>query len=225
MNSSAINNGIVWADYQHHHEKSVRQSAADLFSAGLDNRYEKEDHRYEGSEIEESMELDWDNEDDGSESSWGIMDRADQEAIEEELLELTNIYRTERTIEGAGAPGYDGRRVVKYDRGEHQNAHTRPHSPIAQHEYHFSDSHRYVITPEQTNKTATMKINPLHSRNYEHHDDIYQRLALLVHRSDRSRKSFRTLSCLQNSSEFYSSSRFLTIEMERQQLKRILTNR
>jgi len=174
---------------------------------------------------EDAMELDWENDDD--DDSWGLMDQADQEAIEEELDAVSSEYKSSSDSSGGEQEGEGEHPQVARNESAKD---VRAQSPVARQDHHRSDNHRFIITPEQKSVTLfEIVVTAQEDGCWEEEDDDeiedghpqlpLDRLSQLMRRSDQSRRSLQKESL---PTKFYGSSRFFNIELERQYLRRML---
>lgn len=196
-------------------------------------------------EEHEQMELDWDNDED--EDSWGLMDRADREAIEQELEALSS--ECESSASSSDSPG--GEQQQEHEEGGEERSRVGARNaeeselsaPVERQGHHRSDHHRFIITPEQIPATILEIVvidqdddGCWEEDNDDDDDDDcddeierdrrprrlpLDRLGQLMRRSDQSRRSLQKQSL---PTRFYTSSRFFGIELERQQLRRMLVD-
>ena len=164
--------------------------------------------------------------DDDDDDSWGLMDQADQEAIEyeEELYSEQSSYTSSGDEGGDYGPMHG---VIERDAIEAYGD-SRANSPALWRGDLPSNGHSFIITPEPRPTTIEVVVTE-DSEDWdddEDDDDPYDsarlpldRLSLLMRRSDKSRR------CLQERSlptKFYGSSRFFTIAIDRQKLRRMM---
>ena len=170
-----------------------------------------------------------DDDDDDDDDSWGLMDQADQEAIEYEEEVFSEQSSSTSTSSGdEGEEYYDQwHGVAERDDGEAYGD-SRANSPALWRGDLPSNGHSFIITPEPRPTTIEVVVTE-DTEDWdddEDDDDPYDsarlpldRLSLLMRRSDKSRR------CLQERSlptKFYGSSRFFTIAIDRQKLRRMM---
>ena len=176
-----------------------------------------------------------DDDDDDDDDSWGLMDQADQEAIEYEEEVFSEQSSSTSTSSGdEGEEYYDQwHGVAERDDGEAYGD-SRAVSPALWRGDRLSDDHRFIITPERRPTTIEVVVtedtedwdddsddDDMDESPYDSAQLPLDRLSLLMRRSDQSRR------CLQERNlptRFYGSSRFFTIAIDRQKLRRMMND-
>jgi len=187
---------------------------------------------------DEAMQLDWDDDDDDEDDndSWGLMDQADQEAIQLEELQVQQSCEDE-TDDGGGEGTETTSSSESQDEQQEdgESPHHRALSPVEQHHFLDYSQHRFIITPER--QTASSPYFEVVSTEAAVNDDddtceeqqeqppgssfAFARLAILMRRSDASRRTVVRYQC---PTDYFGSSGFFHMEMERQQLRRMMND-
>jgi len=188
---------------------------------------------------DEAMQLDWgddDDDDDDDNDSWGLMDQADQEAIQLEELQVQQSCEDE-TDDGGGEGTETTSSSESQDEQQEdgESPHHRALSPVEQHHFLDYSQHRFIITPER--QTASSPYFEVVSTEAAVNDDddtreeqqeqppgssfAFARLAILMRRSDASRRTVVRYQC---PTDYFGSSGFFHMEMERQQLRRMMND-
>ena len=166
-----------------------------------------------------------DSEFDPDHESWEMMDQADQEAVEQEEALSCEYESTSSRLRGESNQWQGG---VRNNQDDDDG---RASSPVMRRNHHRADSHRFIISPENTPKiieiVVTMDVEDWADDDGDDLDDSeygsqrlhYDKLNVLMRRSDQSRRCLLLQSL---PTRFYGSSSFFAIALERQQLRRIM---
>lgn len=169
------------------------------------------------------------DDDDDDDDSWGLMDQADQEAIEYEEEVLSEQSSSTSTFSENEGGDYEQWHSAAERDDVDAYGDSRAVSPALWRGDRLSDEHRFIITPERRPTTIEVVVTE-DTEDWDDDDDDMDddsaqlpldRLSLLMQRSDQSRR------CLQERNlptRFYGSSRFFTIAIDRQKLRRMMND-